>query len=98
MKCPRCPDAVLEEREREGITVDGCRTCYGVWLDRGELERLERRDEPPPRPPEPRHDVRYEPRYEHPRERRYDDDDRYRYGRHGHRKKHWFERLGDIFD
>jgi Zn-finger nucleic acid-binding protein len=92
---------VLEEREREGVTVDGCRTCFGIWLDRGELERLiarardeierlERRDERPPRPPEPR--------YEPPREHRYDDDDRYRRGRYDHRKKHWFERLGDIFD
>lgn len=110
MKCPRCPEAVLEEREREGVTVDGCRTCYGIWLDRGELERLiarardeierlERRDERPPPPPEPRQDARYEPRYEPPRERRYDDDDdRYRHGRHGYKKKRWFEALGDIFD
>ena len=72
MKCPRCPDSVLEEREREGVTVDGCRTCYGIWLDRGELERLvsrardeieqlERRDRPA-RPPEPWHEPLYAPR------------------------------------
>lgn len=108
MKCPRCPEAVLEEREREGVTVDACRTCYGVWLDRGELERLvarardeieqlERRDERPPRAPEPRYEARHEPRYEPRREHGYDDD-RYRDGRHGHRKKRWFEALGDIFD
>lgn len=110
MKCPRCPEAVLEEREREGVTVDACRTCYGVWLDRGELERLiarareeieqlERRERAP-RPPEPRYDATYAPpRYEERRERRYDDDDdRYRNGRYGHKKKRWFEALGDIFD
>jgi Zn-finger nucleic acid-binding protein len=40
VKCPRCPDATLDERAREGITIDACPTCRGVWLDRGELERL----------------------------------------------------------
>ena len=112
MKCPRCQDAVLDEREREGVTVDACPTCRGIWLDRGELERLvarardeieelERRDVRPVRAPEPRHDPGYEPpRYDHPRERRYDDDDRdrYRNGRYGHKRKRWFETLGDIFD
>ncbi|MBY0280412.1 zf-TFIIB domain-containing protein [Candidatus Binatia bacterium] len=108
MKCPRCPESVLEEREREGVTVDACRTCYGVWLDRGELERLvarardeiealERRDRAP-RPPEQRHEPGYAPQpYEHRRER-WDDDDRYRHGRYGHKRKRWFEALGDIFD
>jgi uncharacterized protein len=40
MKCPRCETAVLEERERDGVTVDVCQQCRGLWLDRGELERL----------------------------------------------------------
>jgi uncharacterized protein len=40
MHCPRCEQATLDEREREGITVDVCRTCRGIWLDRGELEKL----------------------------------------------------------
>jgi Zn-finger nucleic acid-binding protein len=31
---------VLEERERDGVTIDVCRHCRGVWLDRGELERF----------------------------------------------------------
>jgi Zn-finger nucleic acid-binding protein len=30
----------LDERERSGLTVDVCRECRGVWLDRGELEKL----------------------------------------------------------
>jgi uncharacterized protein len=30
----------MEERERDGITIDICRDCRGIWLDRGELERL----------------------------------------------------------
>jgi Zn-finger nucleic acid-binding protein len=43
MNCPRCPGSVLGERERDGITIDLCPTCRGVWLDRGELERLQAR-------------------------------------------------------
>jgi Zn-finger nucleic acid-binding protein len=39
MKCPRC-DGLLDERERQGVTVDVCPGCRGVWLDRGELEKL----------------------------------------------------------
>ena len=110
MKCPRCPESMLEEHERDGVTVDACRTCYGIWLDRGELERLvarardeieqlERRERAP-RAPEPRYDPAYAPpRYENRRERRDDDDDdRYRHGRYGHKRKRWFEMLGDIFD
>lgn len=40
MNCPRCGDKELVERDRDGITVDGCLECRGIWLDRGELERL----------------------------------------------------------
>lgn len=40
MNCPRCETTVLEEKDREGILVDGCPTCRGIWLDRGELEKL----------------------------------------------------------
>jgi len=40
MKCPRCETTVLDERERDGIMVDVCANCRGLWLDRGELEKL----------------------------------------------------------
>lgn len=40
MLCPRCHDAFLDEIEREGVIVDVCRKCRGLWLDRGELEKL----------------------------------------------------------
>jgi uncharacterized protein len=40
MICPRCETPSLVEREREGLIVDSCSTCRGVWLDRGELEKL----------------------------------------------------------
>lgn len=43
MTCPRCNTSSLEELDREGITIDRCTSCRGVWLDRGELERLSAR-------------------------------------------------------
>lgn len=43
MNCPRCTGPQLMERDRDGITVDICPDCRGVWLDRGELEKLVQR-------------------------------------------------------
>jgi hypothetical protein len=43
MACPRCRTAPLAERVRDGVHVDVCRSCRGVWLDRGELEELAER-------------------------------------------------------
>lgn len=40
MNCPRCQAAALHEIDREGITLDRCERCRGIWLDRGELEKL----------------------------------------------------------
>ncbi|HEX6275487.1 MAG TPA: zf-TFIIB domain-containing protein [Polyangiaceae bacterium] len=97
MRCPRCQGAELEERERDGVVVDVCRSCRGLWLDRGELEKLiaratreldeygpRRDDDTPPR------GVRYRDDDEHHRQHDYRRDPR--------RKKSFFESLGDIFD
>ena len=40
MKCPRCETTTLDEKDREGIVIDVCGQCRGLWLDRGELEKL----------------------------------------------------------
>lgn len=103
MNCPRCQGAALDERERDGVVVDVCRACRGMWLDRGELEKLiaraahesdelaGHRDDTPPR------GVRYPGRYHDDDDD--DDDDRYRHdGRAPRRKRSWFSSLGDIFD
>ena len=39
MNCPVC-DAKLRAVEKHGVEVDICPDCKGVWLDRGELEKL----------------------------------------------------------
>ena len=89
--CPSCRvDLVMSERQ--GIEIDYCPKCRGVWLDRGELDKIiERsaRDEaaaaPPPPPPS-----QAQP---HPEPARYDDGGRSghgggRGGHHGSRGGH----------
>ncbi|NTV06793.1 MAG: hypothetical protein HGA59_09870 [Chlorobiaceae bacterium] len=39
MKCPAC-SADLLLSERQGIEIDYCPACRGVWLDRGELDKI----------------------------------------------------------
>ncbi|HEU0301718.1 MAG TPA: zf-TFIIB domain-containing protein [Longimicrobium sp.] len=98
MKCPVClqPDLVMSERQ--GIEIDYCPQCRGVWLDRGELDKIiERSASPaaaPPPGPQPS-GYAQQPGYggHGERPRKYDDDYR---GGYGHKKKRGF--LGDIFD
>jgi Zn-finger nucleic acid-binding protein len=40
MQCPVCKDPQLVISERQGIEIDYCPACRGVWLDRGELDKL----------------------------------------------------------
>lgn len=40
MKCPTCPESTLVMADRSGIEIDYCPTCRGVWLDRGELDKI----------------------------------------------------------
>lgn len=40
MKCPVCSDTELAMSTRQNIEIDYCPKCRGVWLDRGELDKL----------------------------------------------------------
>ena len=40
MKCPVCTTTDLVMSERSGIEIDYCPQCRGVWLDRGELDKI----------------------------------------------------------
>lgn len=40
MKCPVCKDVTLLMSEKKGIEIDYCPECRGIWLDRGELEKI----------------------------------------------------------
>jgi uncharacterized protein len=40
MKCPSCPDSILVMTDRQNVEIDYCPACRGIWLDRGELDKL----------------------------------------------------------
>ncbi len=42
MKCPKC-QIDLSISDRQGIEIDFCPQCRGVWLDRGELDKITER-------------------------------------------------------
>jgi Zn-finger nucleic acid-binding protein len=42
LRCPRCATPLKEARQ-DGVRLDACGGCHGVWLDRGELERIKTR-------------------------------------------------------
>jgi len=40
MKCPVCENVNLAMMDKQGIEIDYCPQCRGIWLDRGELDKL----------------------------------------------------------
>jgi uncharacterized protein len=40
MKCPICTNTDLLMSDRSGVEIDYCPQCRGVWLDRGELDKI----------------------------------------------------------
>jgi uncharacterized protein len=99
MPCPVCK-VPLVMSDRQGVEIDYCPQCRGVWLDRGELDKIIERDPgasapPPPQPAPQAPQAPPPPQYSQPH---YAPPPPYGYG-HGHyghkRKKHWLE---DIFD
>jgi Zn-finger nucleic acid-binding protein len=92
MKCPSCPDTTLVMADRQGVEIDYCPACRGIWLDRGELDKLLDRAATaiapvaPATAPAPR--SRQRPDFE---DSDYRDGQRYQHSR----KKSW---LSEIFD
>jgi len=99
MKCP-VDDSDLSISSREGIEIDFCPQCRGVWLDRGELDKIIERaavaygGAPAPQPAparggrDDRYDDRERGRYDdRDRDRRYDDRDRHDDGQYRKKKK-----------
>ncbi|MFB5946593.1 TFIIB-type zinc ribbon-containing protein [Albibacterium profundi] len=86
MKCPNCEETLLLS-DKNGIEIDYCPSCRGIWLDRGELDKIIERSAD-----------HYSKKENYDR-----DYDRYGYGQRGSddynrrpRKKKSF--LGDFFD
>lgn len=99
MKCPTC-NVTLLMSDKQGVEIDYCPQCRGVWLDRGELEKILDRMQTDNSPQSNSNHV-LEPHYP---ENTYDphhDDRRHSHERHDHRrykKKNKFEFLSDIFE
>lgn len=84
MMCPNC-DAELKLSERQGVEIDYCPKCRGVWLDRGELDKILERSSA----------QMQAPRYPNNEERRdYDDEHDSRF----YEKKKRKSFLDDLFD
>ncbi len=109
MQCPVC-DERMREIERSGVMVDICPSCKGIWLDRGELEKLieisrgevpandapatRPQDAYPREPRDHRHDDHDD--HDHGHDRPHDDDRGYGHaGSHGRRRGWW---LTDILE
>ena len=80
MKCPIC-DVDLLLSEKQGIEIDYCPKCRGIWLDRGELDEIMEKSQSVSS-------------REHP-DRHYEHGGYGHHGYKKHRKKSFFEELFD---
>lgn len=101
MNCPRC-NVALSVTQRQGVEIDVCPECRGVWLDRGELDKIiaraegfdQDRDRDDDRRPY-RDDRRHEERRDDDRRYERDDDRRYHGQATYHKKKSFWQELFD---
>ncbi len=84
LKCPNCSDEMILT-DRYGIEIDHCPRCKGVWLDRGELEKVANMQN--------KYDDDHYNKYHFGRDHDGDDDDYY--SRRKHKKRGFLE---DMFD
>jgi uncharacterized protein len=101
MRCP-VDNETLVMADRGGVEIDYCPKCRGVWLDRGELDKIIERSagSPAPQPAvQAAPPVYQQPPAQAPSDARprgsYDDDDDYR---SGYKKKRRESFLGELFD
>ena len=103
MKCPVCKDVTLLMSERQGIEIDYCPECRGIWLDRGELDKILEKEKSYRQKHDSydedydkkhyKYDKEYDKKYEH-NEHYYDEHSKHKHPRK--RKKESF--MEDIFD
>ena len=97
MLCPVCKSVTLLMTEKQGVEIDYCPQCRGVWLDRGELDKIIERSEsvssqaqPAPQPvvrpvSQPQHEPRQHYKESH-------------YGSDHYKKKKRSSLLSELFD
>jgi len=95
MNCPNCNETLVMA-ERQGVEIDYCPKCRGVWLDRGELDKIIEKSAQYTR--EPDHDP-----YEEGRKRDYEEQKRKGYQQPPHYNDPYYRKkkksfFGDFFD
>ncbi len=91
--CPKCAEVMMIV-DRQGVHIDYCNKCQGVFLDRGELEKLIQLSLQPN--PVYQQVPYQQPVYQPPQQPMHRQDDDYDYNYKGRRRRRSF--LGDIFD
>ena len=103
MLCPVCKTQTLQMAERHGIEIDDCPSCRGVWLARGELDKIIERsaqDLAPSAPaaaaaPQAPHPAPQAPQYAPPPPHGYQDPYGHQRGYKPKRRKSFLEELFD---
>lgn len=93
MNCPNC-NVALVMSERQGIEIDYCPTCRGIWLDRGELDKIIEKSS------QPEGGMNFQPKQQFDNHNRHDNHDMHgNHGQHDYyknqKKKNW---LNELFD
>lgn len=102
VRCDRadCGGDELRIAERNGVEIDYCAVCRGVWLDRGELDKIIERagQQPMAGFNQPQQPPQYQPSAPPPKKRYDYDDDDYRKRDDDYKKKRKSSWLGELFD
>ena len=86
MRCPRCETSALVFDGRDGVMIDVCPKCFGVWLQLGELTKLIARAQ------------RAFEEHERSRDSRCQRDESRQHEKpHKKKEERWFESLGNEF-
>ncbi len=85
MLCPNC-DLELKMSERQGVEIDYCPRCRGIWLDRGELDKIIDRSTA---------NLKSTSKYDDPKHKDHKD---YKYKKEYYKKKKRGSFLEDLFD
>lgn len=96
VKCP-IDNTDLVMTDRSGVEIDYCPQCRGVWLDRGELDKIIERGAAQTQPPLTRQEPSSRPEQRHENDRRYEDGYRQHDGSQGYQKKKK-SLLSELFD
>lgn len=89
MKCSVFKDIDLVMSDRQGVEIDYCQSCRGVWLDRGELDKIIEKSSMP-------YNSSSKPQYEQSHKEHYNKYDNHNQQGYHKKKKEGF--LSEIFD